>query len=178
VRDRENVPDLEALPRIFVLPVAGAADEGFAVSYPEVKRTVDELRRVVVKRATLAKIPFFPGDAEQEQFVARKKVMRFRNGKGIAFITQIAGPKEVPANDRLLYVFVGLTDDFRWLVSMIFPIEALGLPGHGHDIVLEQSYESYVHDIIERIERLQPRTFYPTLMSIESVMRSVKVISP
>jgi hypothetical protein len=178
VRDRDNVPDLEALPRIRVLPLAGAADEHFALSYPALKETVDELRQLLGKRTTMGKIPVFPGDGAKEQFVARKKSMRFRNGRGIGFVTQFAGPNEPPANDRLVYVFVGLTDDFKWFVSMIFPVEAPGLPGHARDVVLEQSLESYVHDMIDRLERLQPRTFYPTLMSMENVIRSLKVASP
>jgi hypothetical protein len=178
VRDRENLPELETVPRILVIPVARAADEQFAAAYPELRETVEQLRQMLGRRTTWGKVPFFPGDGAKEEFVARRKLMRFRNGKGFAFLTQFSAPNEPLTNDRLLYVFVGLTDDFKWFVSMVFPIEALGLPGHAHDVVIDQPFDVYLHETVDRIEKLQPRTFYPTLMSIENVIRSLKVTSP
>jgi hypothetical protein len=178
VRGRDHVSDIEAVPRIFVVPVASAGDNAFLSRYPHLKRTVDDLRQILGRRIASGKVPLYPVAGSKEGFVLRRKPLRFRNGKGIGFITQFTGPTEPPANDRLIYAFVGLTDDYRWLVTVIFPIEALGLPGRGSEAVIEQSLESYMHDMLDRIERLQPRTFYPSLTSVEKVVRSIKVASP
>jgi hypothetical protein len=178
VRGRDHAADIEAVPRIFVVPVAVQGDNAFLSPYPRFKRTVGEIRHMLGRRVSSGKVPMYPVASSREGFVLRRKPLRFRNGKGIGFITQFTPATEPPVNDRLIYAFVGLTDDSKWLVTMIFPIEALGLPGTASEAIINQSLESYVNDMQDRIERLQPRTFYPPMTSIENIVRSIKVASP
>jgi hypothetical protein len=178
VRNRDDESAIQSLPRLFFFPVASSGEEGFASSYPDVKTAVDDLRQLLGKRSGAGGVPFLPRVSSRMEFVARRKSMRFRNGRGIGFVTQFAGSSEPVTNDRLVYAFEGLTDDNKWYVSLVFPLEAFGLPGTAGESTIDRSFAAYLHETIDRIERLQQRSFSPPLNSIEDVVRTLKVGSP
>jgi hypothetical protein len=113
-----------------------------------------------------------------QAFIAKKKLLRFRNGRGVLFLTQY-GQEKLPINNAgLVYTFQGLTDDNAWYVSAVFPVAAPGLPTS--DIVTNSkaflaSYDRYLTETVERLEKLPARNYTPSLTLLENVVRSIKV---
>jgi hypothetical protein len=176
VRERPSEPEFGSVPRIYVIPVGGD-DDAVIDSFPSLRRSVSELRRLLGRRSLDGPVPIFPLVTEHQELTVRHKILRFRNGRGISFVTQLSDRDDPITNDRLLYMFEGMTDDNAWIVSLVFPCEAVGLPGSSPDAVIDEAFPAYLKHTSELVERLQSRNFYPSIVTIENILRSLKVTS-
>jgi len=63
-----------------------------------------------------------------QAFIGKRKFLRFRNGRGVLFLTQYQQETLPVNNGALVCTFQGMTDDNAWYVSAVFPVAAPGLP--------------------------------------------------
>jgi hypothetical protein len=169
-----------ALPQIFVFPTSDAVDPGFDDKFPTMRGAVAGLGKLLSRRAgaVMESIPFLPWADERQLFIGRKKLIRFRNGRGLLFLTQYDQEESPVSNEFLVYTFQGLTDDNRWYVSAVFPVSAPGLPastGAGSDASFLAGYDRYMKQTTDRLNRLPAKRFVPNLALLDGIIRSLKI---
>ena len=169
-----------ALPQISIFPTSDPSDPRFDEEFPTVRQAVTDLDKLLGRRAgSLAEpIPFLPWADERQLFVGRKKLLRFRDGRGVVFLTQYDQEQSPINNEFLVYTFQGLTDDNAWYVSAVFPVAAPGMPASGrgdHAAEFRAGYDDYVKRTTEKLNRLPAKKFIPDLALLEEIIRSLKV---
>ncbi|HEX7573549.1 MAG TPA: hypothetical protein VF514_10685 [Bacteroidota bacterium] len=169
-----------ALPQISIFPTSDPSDPGFDGEFPTVHRAVNDLDRLLGRRAVspAESIPFLPWADERQLFVGRKRLVRFRDGRGVLFLTQYDQEQSPINNELLVYTFQGLTDDNAWYVSAVFPVAAQGIPASGrvdNAAAFRAGYEEYVKQTAEKLNKLPAKKFTPDLALLEEIIRSLKV---
>jgi len=169
-----------AIPRIYVFPATDNQDPRFNEEYPTLRQAVSDLNTLLGRRAGASpeSIPFLPWADERQLFIGRKKMVRFRDGRGVFFLTQYDQEAAPVTNASLVYTFQGLTDDNEWYVSAIFPVAAHGLPASGHGgggEAFPAGYDEYIRQTTDRLNRLPSKDFTPGMALLEEIIRSLKV---
>ena len=169
-----------ALPQIFIFPTSDPSDTRFDEEFPTVRQAVDDLNKLLGRRAgsLTESIPFLPWADERQLFVGRKRLVRFRDGRGVLFLTQYDQEESPINNEFLVYTFQGLTDDNAWYVSAVFPVAAPGIPASGrveNAATFGGGYEAYVKQTAEKLNKLTAKKFTPDLALLEEIIRSLKV---
>ncbi|HTY57654.1 MAG TPA: hypothetical protein VMF59_02515 [Bacteroidota bacterium] len=176
-RDTESI---YALPQIAVFPTRDPGDPRFDEEYPTMRGAVNDLSKLLSRRAGSVSeaIPFLPWADEHQLFIVKKRLVRFRNGRGVLFLTQYEQEESPVSNASLVYTFQGLTDDNAWYVSAVFPVAAQGLtppPGEAGSAAFHAGYDAYIKRTTENLNRLPARRFTPHLLLLEEMIRSIKV---
>ena len=169
-----------AIPQIFIFPTSDPSDPRFDEEFPTVRPAVNDLNKLLGRRAgsLTESIPFLPWADERQLFIGRKKLLRFRDGRGVLFLTQYDQEESPISNEFLVYTFQGLTDDNAWYVSAVFPVAAQGLPASGRGeqgAAFRTGYYDYVKRTTEKLNRLPAKKFTPDLVLLEAIIRSLKV---
>lgn len=170
-----------AVPVIYFFPIAESRDKKFTEDFPTVRQASDDLRTYLTRRSHAAgeEVPFLPWGDVSQSFVGKRKILRFRNGRGVLFLTQY-NQEQLPVNNRsLVYTFQGLTDDNAWYVSAVFPVAASGLPETdegGLDEKSSRDYKAYLAGVTDRVEKLPVKSFTPSLLLLDNIVRSIKVL--
>jgi hypothetical protein len=165
--------------RIFVFPTSDPNEPGFDTDFPTTVQAAKDLAKLLAKRNPPRgeMIPFLPWADEGEAFIGKRKMIRFRNGRGVLFLTQF-GQEKVPLNNGdLVYTFQGLTDDNAWYVSAMFPVMAPGLPfANPKDAARSaQEVERAVTLAAAKLEKVRAQNFTPALGMLENLIRSMKI---
>lgn len=156
--------------------------------------TVRELRTLLRRRtpAPRGEIPTLPFPDGRDAFRAHLKYLRFKNGRGVAYLTQGQQDESLINNEQLTYEFRGLTDDGRHYVYASLPAAAPLLPAgrdaRSHDgyalpdnfpgdgrAAKERAYGNYVGGVRRRLERLPPDRFTPSLRLLDEMFSSLEV---
>ena len=137
------------------------------------------------------KVPLLPMYDVCEPFRSHFQYLTFKNGSGVAFVTQYTIESTLIVNQALSFNFQGLTADGKYYVAAQFPIAAPFLP---HDFSEElaakeglnydkgmfndsfrKSYDSYITRTAARIDALSVDEFRPALPLIVSLLRSLQI---
>ncbi|MEW6512282.1 MAG: hypothetical protein AB1428_15135 [Bacteroidota bacterium] len=166
--------------RIYVFPTGDPANKEFASDFPTTVGAVEELNKYLSRRSHPRgeRVPFLPWYDVSQAMVSKRKTVRFRNGRGVLFLTQFEQEKTPINNADLVYTFQGLTDDNNWYVSAFFPVTAPRFPPTGkinNPAEFARSYDRMLKDAVDRLERLPGRNFAPNLALLENIIRSLKV---
>jgi hypothetical protein len=122
---------------------------------------------------------------------AKVGYLDFRNGAGVAFVTQYTFEDTLISNQALAYVFQGLTSDGEYYVSAAFPVAAPFLPPdysddeaarHGLRFLggrptpaFRRKYKAYLAATTRRLEALAPGQYRPALAPLDALLRSLHV---
>jgi hypothetical protein len=180
VRLHREPSSMYVLPQISIFPTSDPSDPRFDEEFPAVRQAVNDLDKLLGRRAgsVTESIPFLPWADERQLFVGRKRLIRFRDGRGVLFLTQY-DQEQSPINNRfLVYTFQGLTDDNLWYVSAVFPVAAQGLPASGRvddGAAFRAGYDDYVKQTTEMLNKLPVKKFTPDLTLLEEIFWSLKV---
>jgi hypothetical protein len=127
-------------------------------------------------------LPFLPAIPEIQTFFIHESGMSFNGGQGVRFITEYSEGLNPITNKNILYTFQGLTDDGRYWVAVTFPISSPILPSD-YDTLPEGyteeslilNYNSYANGVKDALEAQAPGSFYPTINSLDSLVKSITV---
>lgn len=156
--------------------------------------TIGRLKSLLRRRPVRFKgeVPTLPPPDGFYAFRAHTKYLAFKNGRGIAFLTQ-GQQEEMPVNNqRLSYLFQGITNDGLYYVTAEFPASAPVLPdddasaryeGFGPPRclvcpaadVFKIKYRAYAESVGRRLDRVPPERFRPDLRLFEELLRSLEV---
>ena len=136
------------------------------------------------------RMPFVPMYDMSEALRAKVSYVDFRGGRGVAFVALYTIEETLVTNQALAYVFLGLTDDGAYYVSVAFPVAAPFLPseytteeavrlGLGQTFFtgtkLEGRYRRYLAATARRLEALPPGNYRPGLKLLNDLLRSLEV---
>lgn len=134
-----------------------------------------------------ATMPFLPMWEACQAFVARPHYVRFRNGQGVLFLTQMDTETSRVTNEGLELAFQGITDDGQSYVYAEFSVAAPFLPkgdepevqawNEKNYLLSHKSvgYQNYVRPIVAKLEALRSDQFKPDLTLIEALINSLEV---
>ncbi len=161
----------------------------------EVSATIVRLQRILSTRdlAFKGEVPLLPLPDGYLAFRAHTAFLRFKQGSGMVFLTQ-GQQDEMPVNNQSLsYEFQGLTNDGRYYVTAEFPVAAPFLaydrdtanyggsvkesscyqcPDHARFM---REYRAYVRTISNKLEKLPPDKFQPSLKLFDDLITSIEV---
>lgn len=164
-----NVKDIRA--------VAATNPTGYA-------QAIDDLTQLLSKKPDLAsvkEIPVFPGQNAGQVFHAQSQYVKFKGGTSIRFVTQYAQDAGPISNDRLTYMFVGLTDDGASYVFARIPVTDSALEGNDKAIPQDYTasdygaqYTAYVKASVQKIDQSKATDFTPSLTDLDALFASLK----
>jgi hypothetical protein len=189
-------PESYISPEIHVYPVAGysravAASKGMSKA---VRETIQRLKTLLRDQpaAFRGEVPTLPVPDGHQAFRAHLQYLRFRNGRGIMFLTQ-GQQDEMPVNNQSIsYEFQGLTDDGQFYVTAEFPVAAPFLaddrdaatydgfkdPGCFNckaRAIFVRRYRAYAEGVGRRLDQLQPENFQPSLRLYDELINSLEI---
>jgi hypothetical protein len=108
--------------------------------------------------------------------------LKLQNGSGLRYLTQFAQDVSPISNDRLVYVFQGITADGAYYISAIFPITNSSLPAN-YDKAMKgldpqkfsENFSNYLLDVQKQLNEQKSDSFTPTLDRLDTMMSTVKV---
>ena len=168
-------------PRVWVYPV-----NRFNELLPDVlPPRVSDLESFIANGTWSSReLPFLPPLPMLQTFFCHETVISFNGGQGVRFITQYNEVSNPIDNRTIFYTFQGLTNDGMVWVAVSLPIsspilpDAVDFPPPPEGYTAEnwfQNYDSYVNDVKEALEAQAPGSFFPTINSLDSLVRSITV---
>ena len=156
--------------------------------FEELKSFLAKVRSAEARQfSNFPQMPFLPMWEASQAFVARPHYMRFKNGRGVFFLTQWNTETTQVTNDGLEYTFQGITDDGQYLVYAEFSATAPFLPNDSDanveawnekNYLLPQkskAYQEYVKPIVGKLQALPEDQFHPSLKLLEGLIESMQV---
>jgi hypothetical protein len=119
-------------------------------------------------------LPFLPLLDEQQMMQAQIRFFNFKNGQGVRYLTQFSQGFNPINNHDLVYSFQGLTEDGKYYLSAILPINASNLPS-GASPIPGDNYDSYIAGIIQQLDSQQITDFNPVLSYLDDLMASFEI---
>lgn len=125
-------------------------------------------------------LPVLPAFNSAQDLHAQMKVLAFKGGKGIRFVTRYSQEVIPFHNPALFYTFQGLSDDGEVYIAAFFPLYIDNLPD---EVQVEdwetfnREYTSYLSKSTRDLETLTPAGFQPDLQMLDEAIQSSEVDS-
>jgi len=128
-------------------------------------------------------LPFLPWINMKQTFCAQPQIVHFSGGKGIRYISYYAqGPNPVLERE-VFYTFQGLTEDGKFYVSALFPIETGVFPVEPPPCprCSEPGYDPFAEwnaVLAEQLARLNAQPvdgFTPSLTILDELIQSIEI---
>ncbi len=132
-------------------------------------------------------VPFFNADA---MIAAQAQRLHFQNGDGVRMVSQYGQAVMPIANAGTFYQFIGLTSDGKYVVIAVLPVHASILPDKEDpaspvpaggvpfpDIASSDPsvFTAYFQAVGDRLNSMDPASFEPSLVTLDSLMQSISV---
>jgi hypothetical protein len=125
-------------------------------------------------------IPVLPLVNAAQVIVVKPQYFNFQDGFGVRFITSYGQDISPITNDRLLYVFEGMTTDGQYVVSVQFPVKASILPDTFDPSTFDYNqfmatYADYMATTVNDLDLLQSQDYTPNLDTLDALIQSIQV---
>jgi hypothetical protein len=164
-------------PHIRIYPI----QEYAAVNPPagDIARELDEILRGISDNNT--SLPFLPMWNAGQVFNARSNILPFGSGQGIRYLTCYAQAILPIDNYCLFYTYQGLTNDGKYYVSVIFPVNLPALEQAEVKSKFNQDfegdeYQAYLSDISSLLNNARAEDFIPNLNELDGLVKSLRVV--
>jgi hypothetical protein len=162
-------------PVLVVYPVneLTAVNEGAA-------RMAASLQTLLQSPQEVPDLPFLPMVNMTQTFHSNLQFLEFTNGSGLRYLTEFS-QGIVPANNfELLYTFQGLTNDGRYYIAAILPVNHPSLPADGaitgnEPLEFSSDFNAYINNIVQTLNVQAANTFVPDLTALDAMMTSIQV---
>jgi len=125
-------------------------------------------------------LPLLPTLNAGEMFHAQYKVIPFASGDGIRYMTLLAQFYAPINNKELFYTYQGLTQDGKFWISAMLPINSPLLPANGDNPPGGQSwdqftnnYSTYIADLTNQLNSQMSGNFTPSLDLLDALVVSI-----
>lgn len=117
-------------------------------------------------------------------FHAQVKFFQFNGGKGVRYLTMYAQDVSPVVNERLVYVYQGLTDNGNYVISATFPLRTDALPNKYEDVKdfpdfsgtnAGDLYEAYMKKTTAALDQLKLNAFQPSLDDLDAIVQSIVI---
>lgn len=177
------------VPQIFVYPA-----QQYAVLNPAAAESLKRLQAVLASPAatydkdTLPRVPFLNAG---QVLAARQEVLHFSGGSGVRFVAQYAQDISPINNRGLFYHFEGLSDDGKYYIVAILPLNLPFLAADNNpnspvppsgipfppSSASGSRFEEYYRQVTEKIDAAPANQFSPALAALDALMQSITVSS-
>jgi hypothetical protein len=164
---------------LWIYPTADSAVKNFAKAFP----TIDDAHRDLVKvlqehPAERKEMPVMPWADVGVGFTKKIRYLDFRNGSGVAWLTQWMIDTDPINNAESWYVFQGLTRDGAYYVSAQIHVAHPSLPATGemkNPEAFEKGYAAYLKKAVPAIAKQPDESFRPSLAALRALFESIEV---
>lgn len=167
-------------PLIYVFPIAEYEEMSDIAA-----NTISELRLLLSGQPQNPdNIPSLPVINAGQIIHTKISYLNFQNGSGVRFLTQYAQAASPIDNQDLIYSFQGITNDDRFYVSAIFPVNHPNLPATSDEVpggdwdAFFEDFENYLIEIQAEINANPPESFNPNLILLDELIQSLLVEQP
>jgi hypothetical protein len=123
---------------------------------------------------TQGNLPTLPDPHARQVFHAQETILSFKNGNGIRYLTSYSQAAFPSISGNLLYTFQGLTNDGKYYISVVMPIELAGLDPAPENA---DQYPNYLSTTVDRL-RQPGNPFNPSIESLDALVQSLTVGLP
>ncbi len=118
----------------------------------------------------------FPGRSVDAQV----KTVPFQNGMGYRFLVTGSFMAAAPRGTGLIYLYVGLTSDGQYLVSMRSSVDAPMIAdlANGVPFNTQEEATNVVNALNDRVNAAAPADFNPNLDTLDALVQSILVVIP
>lgn len=172
-------------PQILVYPAPeyAATNEGAARSIASLQAILNGSSAPIA--GNLPSIAYFNAG---QLFAAGIKVINFKNGAGVRFLTEYGQYYATANNIDLFYQFQGLTSDGKYYIIAILPVSHPllagdekpettpppgGIPFPGYDS--ESALNTYYTDVVNLLNNATPESFQPALVDFDVLIQSIEI---
>jgi len=164
---------------IEVFPTSDPGVKDFAKAYPTHAHAEKELRRVLRERPAESKeLPVLPWADVDMPFHKKIHYLDFRNGSGVAWLSQRTIDIAPINNAQLWYIFQGLTRDGAHYVAAQMRVAHPSLPATAvvKDYAdFEKQYPAYLARASSKLGAQPDNSFRPSLSALQSLFASITV---
>jgi hypothetical protein len=162
-------------PQLFIYPAAELAkfNEGASVK-------ADNLKTLLLDHKEGKSLPFLPLFNAAQVMHAQVKFLDFKNGKGVRFLTQFDQAPLPINNHELFYTFQGLTNDGKYYIAAILPVNLASLSAD--EKVNEKDMDAYMNNFMANLNAtvasLNQQTasaFSPDLVKLDGMIQSIEI---
>ena len=123
-------------------------------------------------------IPILPAFNAGEIGWAKVAYFDFQNGSGVRFVTELGQDVWPFTNQKMIYVYQGLTHDGRYYVSVTLPLSHPSLNEYSNYQPPDNFYEVAMDLVDSQVENLnnQPdESYFPSIAVLDAMVQSLKV---
>jgi hypothetical protein len=164
---------------VSVFPVAGF--EQYGADSP-VNQELQALQTLLDERPDLANadsLPYLPLATGGFAFIARAEYVETDTFSGVRYLTDVRNDVSPTLDGQVRYVFVGLTNDGQYMVSVRYNLFTGALPTQPDPDLdydaFSANYEQYTADLAAQLNELDATTFIPSLPSLDALVASIRV---
>lgn len=166
---------------IWVLPTTDPAVKDFRKTYPKNAQGQRDLQALLKKRPENPKeAPVLPFPDIGVAFITKVRYLDFRNGSGMAWLSQWIYEANPINNEELWYVFQGLTKDEKYYLSVEVRMKHPSLPDKAdtrNSQEFSKTYDAYRRKAVPALAKLPDETFQPSLIKLRAMFESIEVTS-
>ncbi len=162
-------------PQIFIYPVKdlGTVNEGAA-------RIAASLQTLLQSPQEIANMPFMPLFNASQMLHVQLQYLDFKSGKGLRYLTQFAQGYLPINNNDLFYTYQGLTNDGKYYVAAVLPVNHPSLPADEKVTGKEPAeftsdFPAYVANVAKSLNPQAATTFTPDLTQLDAMMSSIEI---
>lgn len=162
-------------PQIFIYPVKDlqTVNEG-------ADSIIASLQTLLQSRQEMANMPFLPMFNAAQVMHAQVQYLNFKNGQGLRYLTEFAQGMLPINSQELIYTYQGITNDGKYYVAMILPVNHPSLPANGkvtgnEPAEFTSDFRTYVANITSLLNSQAANTFTPDLAQLDSLSSSVEI---
>jgi len=152
--------------QILIYPLASYAQLFKGKERAEFDRTVGSLKSIIQKRsgAGVKEFPMLPAMDCYEVFHSHVKILDYKGGTGVAFLTCYAQDEAPFKNGDFFYSYQGLSSDGRYYIALTYPVKAKALKDN---MPLKAG--------IKLLTNLKADEFTPSLGEIDKMIESISI---
>jgi hypothetical protein len=132
-------------------------------------------------------LPFLPTFNAAQVFYSNTQLVKFQNGSGIRYLTQFGQAPAPINNHEVFYTFQGITNDNKYYVSAVlpintpflaeyaspeYPVPADGIP---FDWDNHENVTTHVEAVRQKLNSTNPNLFTPPLLSLDALFQSISI---
>lgn len=128
-------------------------------------------------------LPFLPWVNAKQSFCAQPQVIEFGNGRGIRYLSHYAQDPSPVLDQNVFYTFQGITDDGRFYISAVFPVQTGIFPTEppacpqcseaNYDPIPE--WTAILATQLNELNTLPVDDFLPSIHLLDELIRSIRI---
>lgn len=172
----QNPEKAKLQPQIFIFPV-----DSFAQISPQAAERIQILSDLL-KTGTPPpdqELPVLPMFSGSQDLRAQVRLLEFKNGNGVRFVTRYSQGIDPIVNPMVFYTYQGLSQDRNIYIAAFFPLYISTLPDEYQVEDWAQfckNYNAYLLDTTAQLEQLEPEQYIPNLGLIDGLIQTISAL--